>query len=222
MTTLPKSLSSQLAFGITKSTSSQTPGRVLIAMVAGALLSGTQGEKLRGWGLFHFIVSQETIPQETAYIQRGRRQMNCVSCSSYFLPPYCCLQDAPPCFPLPFCAWGGGKGVFSVATTVLGWQKEVGGAQGVKTQCEPLLGSYPPGVPHWNILCPRVASLSEALLSQGLGGSDTFAPGELFLCIPSRPRGSPDVGLPQGSWCAWGCPAPGIGVQILVRQMCVT
>jgi hypothetical protein len=28
---------------------------------------------------------------------------------------------------------------------------------------------------------PRVARLSEALLSQGSGGSATFAPGELFL-----------------------------------------
>lgn len=111
MTTLPKSLSSQLAFGITKSTNSQTPGGVLIVMVS-ALLSGTQGEKLRRWGLFHFIGSRETIPEETAYIQRREETDElCVlllpSPAALLLSPGCpCPRPHHGCFPLPFCAWG--------------------------------------------------------------------------------------------------------------------
>ena len=117
MTTLPKSPSSQLAFGMTKSTHSQTPGRVLIAIV-NALLSGTQGEKLGRWGLPEFIVSREIIPEETAYIQRrrgGRRQMNCVLLLRFPAAPRTrCLQDVHThthththtCYPSPYCAWG--------------------------------------------------------------------------------------------------------------------
>lgn len=101
MTTLPKSLSSQLAFGITKSTNSQTPGGVLIAMVS-ALLSGTQGEKLRRQGLSHFIVSLETIPEETAYIQRREETDELcpaapISCS----PPVVSRMLLPPPRMLP-------------------------------------------------------------------------------------------------------------------------
>lgn len=135
MTTLPKSLSSQLAFGITKSTNSQTPGGVLIAMVS-AVLSGAQGEKLRRWGLFHFILSQETVPEETAYIQR--REETDELCVLLLLFPAALLWS-PGCPAAttdasPFPSVPGGQGrCLSVATTVLGLQKEVGGAQGVKT-----------------------------------------------------------------------------------------
>lgn len=157
MTTLPKNLSSQLAFGITKSTDSQTPGGVLIAM-ARALLSGTQGEKLRRWGLFHFIVvSQETIPQETAYIQKREESDElCPAAPISCRPPDVSrMSPTPTTDASPFSSVPEGQGrCLSVATPVPGWQKEVGGAQGVKTQCEVLLGSYSPGVPHWNILCP--------------------------------------------------------------------
>lgn len=59
----------------------------------------------------------------------------------------------PWCFPLPFCASGTSEVLWSVATA-LDWQREVGGAQGVKTQCELLFSSHAPEVPHWDTL-PR-------------------------------------------------------------------
>lgn len=65
-----------------------------------------------------------------------------VSCS-LLLSPGCLLPDASP---FPFCAegLGGRQGRCLSVATALGWQREVGGAQGVKPLCELLLGSRAP------------------------------------------------------------------------------